>query len=337
MLGEDDRDRRQLRDLVASRLANGAALCLAEAVTAGATPGPVVDELIDALKRKQGTAPALVAELAPTLSARAWLVRSRRRRGRIGRGWQRGVARTPVEALLELCQAGLQPPVRLKQLIDSHEQGERRLPVAIEDRLCLGPLHTGRVRRVQESPCSATGTGDLNAYDLHATRSGFYGSSNYDWGKATRAEEGTKADPPATANDDYARYLRWHQLRAWYFGRIDATVGKRMEADTYDTYLKRICPDVRTICGEPENGWAGAPYSGSYDGGAYDGKVCSEDMVLDGLQVWARWGRPNGDTFSAVKFLAANRTWAADHGALAVFGLKTFAAQTPNPWVLLHD
>ena len=168
MLAEDDRDRRQLRDLVARRLANGAALCLAEAVAAGATLGPVVDELIDALKRKQGTASALVAELAPTLSARAWLVRSRRRRGRILRGWQRGVARTPVEALLELCQAGLQPPVRLNQLIDSHQQGERRLPVAIEDRLCLGPLHTGRVRRIQEGPCSATGPGDLNAYLLWA-------------------------------------------------------------------------------------------------------------------------------------------------------------------------
>ena len=47
MLGEDDRNRRQLRDLVASRLANGAALCIAESVAAGAALGPVVDELID--------------------------------------------------------------------------------------------------------------------------------------------------------------------------------------------------------------------------------------------------------------------------------------------------
>jgi hypothetical protein len=172
-------------------------------------------------------------------------------------------------------------------------------------------------------------------HDFHATRSGFYGSSNYDWGKETRAEEGSKADPPDPANDDYARYVRWRQLKAKYFGRIDATIGKRMEADTYDTYLKRICPDVRTICGEPENGWSGVPYSGSYDGGAYDAKVCTENMVLDGLQVWARWGRPDGDAFSATRFLAADPSWAADHGALAVFGLKTFAAQTPNPWVLL--
>ncbi len=174
-------------------------------------------------------------------------------------------------------------------------------------------------------------------HDLHATRSGFYGSSNYDWGKATRAEEGSAADPPAPANADYARFVRWHQLKAWYFGRIDATIGRRMEADTYDTYLKKICPDERTICGEPENGSAGVPYSGDYDGGAYDAKVCTESMVLGGLQMWARWGHPNGDDFSAARFLAANPHWAADNGALAVFGLETFAAQTPNPWVLLHS
>ena len=172
-------------------------------------------------------------------------------------------------------------------------------------------------------------------HDLHVKRSGFFGSSNYDWGKATRAEEGSQADPPHPANDDYARYVRWGQLDKQYGGHIDATTGKTMEADTYDTLLKKICPDERTICGEPENGSAGVPYSSGNDGGAYDAKVCTEAMILDGLQMWARWGHPNGDTFSAAKFLAANPTWAASNGRLAVFGLKTFAAQTPNPWVLL--
>jgi hypothetical protein len=172
-------------------------------------------------------------------------------------------------------------------------------------------------------------------HDLHVTRSGFFGSSNYDWGKATRREEGAEADPPQPANDDYARYVRWQQLARRYAGHIDAPVAQTMEADTYDTWLRKICPDERTICGEPENGSAGVPYSGDYDGGAYDAKVCTEDMALHGLQVWARWGHPDGDPFSAEKFLRANPTWAADNGPLAVFGLQTFAAQTPNPWVLL--
>src|SRR5450759_2089619 len=123
-----------------------------------------VDELIDALERKQGTASTLVAGLGAPLSARAWPARSRRCRGRIGRGRQRGVARASVETLFELCDAGLQPSVRLDQLIDSHQQGERRLPVAVEYRLRLGTFHTARVRRTQEGPCSPNGQGDLNAY-----------------------------------------------------------------------------------------------------------------------------------------------------------------------------
>jgi hypothetical protein len=173
-------------------------------------------------------------------------------------------------------------------------------------------------------------------HDLHVTRSGFFGSSNFDWGKATRKEEGSQADPRHAGNDDYARYVRWKQLYRQNTGRIDGRLGRAMEADTYDTFLKKICPDDRTICGEPENGSTGVPYSGSDDGGAYDGKVCTEKMALHGLQVWARWGHPDGDPFSARLFLKANPGWAAKNGSLAVFGLKTFAAQTPNPWVLLR-
>lgn len=58
VLGEEDRDRGQLRDLMASRLANGATLRLTEVVAAAAALGSVVDELIERLDRYQ---PATVA------------------------------------------------------------------------------------------------------------------------------------------------------------------------------------------------------------------------------------------------------------------------------------
>src|SRR5450756_467228 len=164
MLAEDDRGRRQLRDLMARGLPDRLALRRAEHMTAAATTRPVLDDLIDAFKRKQETARALVAGLATPLSARGRLARPRWRRGRIGRGWQRGVARASAQALLELCDAGLQPSVRLDQLIDSHQQGERRLPVAVENRLRLGTFHSARVRRTREGPCSPNGQGDLNGY-----------------------------------------------------------------------------------------------------------------------------------------------------------------------------
>src|SRR5450759_3305556 len=55
MLAEDDGDRRQLRDLMARRRADGATLRLAEAVAAGAARGPVLDHRVDRLERRQMT------------------------------------------------------------------------------------------------------------------------------------------------------------------------------------------------------------------------------------------------------------------------------------------
>ncbi len=110
------------------------------------------------------------------------------------------------------------------------------------------------------------------------TRNGFFGSSNFDWGANTRAEEGSLADSYQPAGVDYARYLRWGELKTQYYGSIDAAVGRTMEADTYDSYLGKILPDARTICGEPEHAtpdlrytdkWALAPC------GATDAKVCT--------------------------------------------------------------
>ena len=180
-------------------------------------------------------------------------------------------------------------------------------------------------------------------FDLHQTHNGFYGSSNFDWGTKTRAEEiaGQSADGPDPYDPavvDYARYLRWGQLKARYYGKIDAQVGMTMESDTYDTYLKKDLPDARNLCGEPEyftpglldwDTWVLDPE------GAVDGKVCTEAMALHGLKSWACWGHGSGDHFDAAAYLAANPGWASDNGALGVFGLKTFSAQSTDRWVAL--
>src|SRR4029453_14691969 len=113
---------------------------------------PVLDNLIDALERKQRPVLALVPGLAAPLPARARLAWPRRRRGRVLGGRKRGVARAAIEALLELVDAGLEPPGGLDQLADPHQQRDRRLPVAVEDRLCLRPLHTSSVRPPEPGP-----------------------------------------------------------------------------------------------------------------------------------------------------------------------------------------
>lgn len=154
MLGHRDREPRQLGDLVALGRRRVDAPVLAEVVRAGsATLGPAVDDLVHPLERKQRPAPALVSGLAALRSARARPARPRRCRGRILGGRKRGVARAPGEAPLELGDTGLQASVRLDQLADPHQQRDRRLPVAVEDRLCLGPLHTDPVRRPKRGPC----------------------------------------------------------------------------------------------------------------------------------------------------------------------------------------
>lgn len=177
-----------------------------------------------------------------------------------------------------------------------------------------------------------------HAHDLTVTRNGFLGSSNFDWGAKTRAEEGSIADPYKPAGVDYARYLRWGQLRAQYYGQIDATIGRAMEADTFDSYLGETRPDGRTISGEPENATPGLLHWDSWvlsPCGATDAKVCTEDMATHGLRLWARWGHPSGDAFDAGQFFKGRPQWAANHGRFAVFGLQTFAAQTPRQWAMV--
>src|SRR5450756_3251247 len=99
MLAEEHRGRRQLHDLMARGLANGATLCLAESVAAGAAGGPVVDRLVERLNRRQMTTASRVARLGAGPPARSRLTRPRWRRGWILAGGQRGVARVSVEAL----------------------------------------------------------------------------------------------------------------------------------------------------------------------------------------------------------------------------------------------
>ena len=177
-------------------------------------------------------------------------------------------------------------------------------------------------------------------YDLNVTRNGFLGSSNFDWGPNTRSEEGDQADPYKPAVVDYARYLRWRQLAAQYDGTIDAAVGRAMEADTYDSYLGKRHADARCICGEPErttpgllpwDDWVFDPW------GAMDAKVATEAMATDGLQMWARWGHPSGDTFDAAAFMRQHPAWLKSNGSFERFGMRTFAQQTPNDWALVGN
>ena len=138
-----DGDRRQLRDLMAPRLRRINELRPAEHVRARvAALGPMLDDLVDLLGRKQPSVPALVPRLTTTPSTRGLPTRTRRHRRRILRRRQRRVPRTPIQPPLELTHTSLEPLIRLDQLAHPQQQQNSRLTITIKDRLGLSPLHT---------------------------------------------------------------------------------------------------------------------------------------------------------------------------------------------------
>src|SRR5450830_1712576 len=164
MLAEEHRGRRQLRDLMARGLANGATLCLAESVAAGAALGPVVDELVDRLDRCQPTTASRMARLGAGPPARGRLTRPRWRRGWILAGGQRGVARGAVQAPLKLGDALLLLGEALAQLGDIspeqsvlrrelEEHSDDRLTSLLIDRLSLGAFHAQGLRGARVRAC----------------------------------------------------------------------------------------------------------------------------------------------------------------------------------------
>jgi hypothetical protein len=103
-----------------------------------------------------------------------------------------------------------------------------------------------------------------------------------------------------------ARRVRWRQLMAQYAGKIDLSLAKSFEGDHYDSFLKKIAPGGRCLCGhfeldrEPAGSWPGVPYGPD---GTVDAKVVDSQMAKR-MSFAARWGTACGRPFDARKFLA---------------------------------
>ena len=162
VLGHPDCDRRQLGDLVPRRLRRLDQLPLGEQARAGlAAPGPLLDDLIDLLGRKQPAVPALVPGLAAPLATRPPPARPRRRPRWVLRRRQRRVPRTPAQPPLQLGHPSLepfirlhQPLVRLDQLVQPKQQSDSRRTITVENRLRLCPLHPTKLRCTTAGPCT---------------------------------------------------------------------------------------------------------------------------------------------------------------------------------------
>jgi len=111
----------------------------------------VLDDLVDLLGPEQSAVLARVSILPAPLAARPLPTRTWWRRGGILRRRKRRVPRTSTKPTLELGHPGLEPLVRIKQalvcldeIIETKQQPDRCLTIAIQDRLSLNPLHTTR-------------------------------------------------------------------------------------------------------------------------------------------------------------------------------------------------
>jgi hypothetical protein len=112
----------------------------------------------------------------------------------------------------------------------------------------------------------------------------------------------TREDETNIMHSSVARRVRWKQLMKRYAGKINVKLAEQFEADHYDTYLNKINPDGRTLCGHcdlepnPATDDPFAPW------GTLDGKVVDADMARQ-MSFYARWGDACGMPFSAAKFL----------------------------------
>ena len=109
-------------------------------------------------------------------------------------------------------------------------------------------------------------------------------------------------DPTTSPN---ARKKRMEQLvQVDLKGKLDADIGKQIEADHVDALENKSMNDRCTICGhidEDPKGceeWALAPY---YPMGAVQGKVTTADLAGK-MQLWAHMGHPCGADFIGAKF-----------------------------------
>lgn len=110
-----------------------------------------------------------------------------------------------------------------------------------------------------------------------------------------------------------ARHVRLTQLMNEYYGKIDVAIGKKILADHYDVYLKKINPCSRTVDSHYDlddrafmsQASRPKPYQAR---GAVDGKVIDSNDARN-MSFWARWGNSSGMNFDANKFCDKHIQW----------------------------
>jgi hypothetical protein len=121
---------------------------------------------------------------------------------------------------------------------------------------------------------------------LARTNDGFLASCNYPWDPEVAEEMG---ETQGWDHGCYPRWVRWHQLKDEYYGRITVEHAKMFIGDHYDTTENKFSPSSYTLCGHVEN-------ASGYPHGSMDAKAINQTMASR-MEVWARFGHSCGQPF----------------------------------------
>lgn len=157
----------------------------------------------------------------------------------------------------------------------------------------IGDINTNEIARLELG---------LKYVGFERTKDGYFlGSNVAEDLKILRFE--TTTNETNIKNSSVARRVRWKQLMAQNAGKINIKLAKAFEADHYDTYLKKINPGSRTLCGhqeiDPQFIGNDVPF---FPEGTLDGKVVDSRMARE-MTFVARWGSACGLAFDKNKFL----------------------------------
>ena len=139
---------------------------------------------------------------------------------------------------------------------------------------------------------------------LQRTKDGFFVGSNFP-ADPKLAKEETTFDVTDKSNSDNARRARWLQLMEQNKGRIDVAAGQKFLGDHYDSYVGKVEPSERTLCGHVDLSPRGMPtWQPPYAPvGTVQNKV-TDAAGVEKMQLTAALGHSCGLHFKAAEHLA---------------------------------
>ena len=144
----------------------------------------------------------------------------------------------------------------------------------------------------------------LKHVTLQRTHDGYFVGSNFPENPELIRDEASDfpvADMSISAN---ARHVRWEQLMQENKGQIDVAAAQRFLADHYDTYLHKIAPSERTLCGHIDLSTRGsAPWQPAFGpAGTVQNKAADAAMIAQ-MSFTAAMGHAGGIDFKAAEHL----------------------------------